>query len=80
MMMTGHMSEPDEFDGLTAEELVYLAMRAFISVHNRGELSDEKLLDDILLWFHLMTDSIEDQEDEDIIAVRIEIETDRGLH
>ena len=70
----------EELEGLTAEELVFLAMRAFISVHRRGELSDSQLLDDVITWFHLMTDDMSEQADENITAVRIEIETDKGLH
>ena len=52
----------DELDRLTGEELVQLAMMAFIHMYEHETVPKEQLLEDILTWFRIMTDEIVDLE------------------
>ena len=45
---------------LSPQELVHLAMLAFIHMHDKKVIPKDQLLEDIMTWFRLMTDDIDD--------------------
>ena len=57
----------EELDELTGEELVRLSMLAFIFMHDKRTIPKEQLLDDILNWFRMMTDDIDEIEVHEVI-------------
>jgi hypothetical protein len=52
----------DELDRLEPHELTQLAMMAFIHMYENDTIPKEQLLEDILVWFRLMTEDIIDLE------------------
>jgi len=54
----------DELDG---EDLVRLAMLAFIFMYDKKTIPKEQLLDDILNWFRMMTDDVGELEVHEVI-------------
>jgi len=44
-----------ELDDLSERELTLLAMKAFIFLKKKKQVTDEQLLGDILMWFEIMT-------------------------
>lgn len=57
----------DNLDELDGEELVRLAMLAFIYMHDKKKVPKEQLLDDILNWFRMMTDDMGELEVHEVI-------------
>ena len=49
----------DILDPLGEEELIRLAMKAFLVMRMSGDVSDKELLTSILTWFDLMTTDVE---------------------
>ena len=49
------MSKEDTLESLDQEELVALAMLAFLKMKKDKILTDKELLEDILLWFSVLT-------------------------
>lgn len=70
----------DDIDELEADELVTLAMLAFIHMHDKTPMPKEELLVDIITWFRMMT------FDADLEVTEVEdnavgyLNKDKGLH
>lgn len=52
----------NELDQLEPHELVQLAMMAFLHMYDKHTIPKDKLLEDIITWFRIMTDVISEIE------------------